>query len=125
MRAWLVDNPGAPEALHLGELDDPQPGAQEVLVDIRAVGVNRADVLQRKGAYPPPPGFDPRCPGLEYSGEIIAVGERVFDRAVGDRVMGLIGGAAYAERLAAHARDTLTIPAITTTPKRRPFRKRF
>jgi NADPH2:quinone reductase len=111
MRAWLVDNPGAPEALQLGELNDPEPGAHEVLVDIRAAGINRADILQRKGHYPPPPGFDPRCPGLEYAGEVIAVGERVFDRAAGDRVMGLIGGAAYAERLVTHARDTLTIPS--------------
>lgn len=110
MRAWLIDEPGEPEVLQLGELDDPTPGPQEVLVDVRAVGINRADVIQRKGGYPPPKGFDARCPGLEYAGEVIAVGDRVFTRKVGDRVMGLIGGAAYAERLVAHERDTISMP---------------
>lgn len=110
MRAWLVNEPGAPEALQLGKIEDPQPGPQDVLVDIRAIGINRADVIQRRGGYPPPKGFDPRCPGLEYAGEIVAVGDRVFGRRVGEPVMGLIGGAAYAERLVTHERDTLTIP---------------
>jgi len=110
MKAWLVEQSGAPEALHLGELDTPKPGPQEVLVDIRAVGINRADLLQRMGHYPPPAGFDPRCPGLEYAGEITAIGDRVSSRRVGERVMGLIGGAAYAEKLVTHERDTLTIP---------------
>lgn len=111
MRAWLVDNPGDAEALQLGDLKTPKPGPEEVLVDVRGVGINRADVLQRKGGYPPPPGFDPRCPGLEYAGEIVAVGKRVVSRAVGDSVMGLIGGGAYAEKVVVHERDTLTIPA--------------
>ncbi|MES1926716.1 NAD(P)H-quinone oxidoreductase [Salinisphaera sp. T31B1] len=110
MRAWLVEEPGKPEAMQLGELPDPQPGPNEVLVDIKAIGINRADVIQRKGGYPPPKGFDARCPGLEYAGEVIAVGDKVFTRAVGDPVMGLIGGAAYAERLVTHERDTLTVP---------------
>ena len=110
MRAWLVDNPGGPEALKLGELKTPKPGPGEVLVDVRGIGINQADVMQRKGGYPPPPGFDPRCPGLEYSGEIVAVGKRVVSRQVGDAVMGLIGGGAYAEKLVVHERDTLTIP---------------
>ena len=110
MRAWLVEEPGEPEAMKLGELPDPTPGPQEVLVDIKAIGINRADVIQRKGGYPPPKGFDPRCPGLEYAGEVVAVGERVISRKVGDSVMGLIGGAAYAEQLVTHERDTLTIP---------------
>ncbi|GAB3684581.1 NAD(P)H-quinone oxidoreductase [Salinisphaera aquimarina] len=110
MRAWLVEEPGKPEAMKLGELDTPTPGPHEVLVDIRAIGINRADVIQRMGGYPPPKGFDPRCPGLEYAGEVAAVGERVHTRKVGDAVMGLIGGAAYAEQLVTHERDTLTIP---------------
>lgn len=111
MRAWLVENPGNAEALQLGDLKTPKPGPHEVLVDVRAVGINRADVLQRRGGYPPPAGFDPRCPGLEYAGEIVAVGKQVVSRAVGDAVMGLIGGGAYAEKLVVHERDTLTIPA--------------
>ena len=111
MRAWLVEQPGDVEALQLGELDTPEPGPSEVKIDVRAIGVNQADVVQRKGYYPPPPGFDPRCPGLEYAGEIVAVGARVRERSVGDRVMGLIGGGAYAETLVVHERDTLDIPA--------------
>lgn len=111
MRAWLVEEPGAPEALELGTIEAPEPGPNEVLVDVRAIGINRADVSQRLGKYPPPHGFDPRRPGLEYAGEIVAVGERVTSRSVGENVMGLIGGGAYAEQVVVHERDTLTIPA--------------
>lgn len=111
MQAWLVHEPGAPEALTLEPIDAPEPGPDEVLVDVRAVGINRADVMQRKGFYPPPARFDPRRPGLEYAGEITAVGERVTARQVGEPVMGLIGGGAYAEQLVVHERDTLTVPA--------------
>jgi NADPH2:quinone reductase len=110
VRAWLVENPGEAEALNLGELKNPKPGPHEVLVDVRAIGINRADILQRKGSYPPPPGFDERCPGLEYAGEVSAIGNRVVGRSVGESVMGLIGGGAYAEKLVVHERDTLTIP---------------
>src|SRR5699024_4175492 len=67
-------------------------------------------VLQRRGYYPPPPGFDPRIPGLEYAGVLSAVGARVQNRAVGDAVMGLIGGGAYAEQVVTHERETLTVP---------------
>lgn len=111
MRAWLIENPGDAEALTLGELKTPKPGPHEVVVDVKGIGINQADILQRKGGYPPPSGFDPRCPGLEYSGEIAAVGKQVVSRAVGDPVMGLIGGGAYAEKVVVHERDTLTIPA--------------
>lgn len=111
MLAWVINEFGAAEQLKLETLDAPEPGPNEVLVDVRAAGLNQADVLQRKGKYPPPQQFDPRRPGLEYAGEVIAVGERVTERQVGDRVMGLIGGGAYAEHVVAHERDTLTIPA--------------
>lgn len=110
MRAWIVEQPGEPEALQLGAIETPQPGAEEVRVDVRAVGINRADVLQRRGGYPPPPGFDPRIPGLEYAGVVSAVGERVQSRDVGDAVMGLIGGGAYAEQVVVHERETLAVP---------------
>ena len=110
MRAWLVEEPGAPEALELKTIDDPKPGPDEILVDVRAVGINQADVLQRKGGYPPPNGFDVRRPGLEYAGEVAAVGDRVTARKVGERVMGLIGGGSYAEQLVVHEREALTIP---------------
>jgi NADPH2:quinone reductase len=110
MRAWLVEEPGAPEALELKNVDAPEPGPNEILVDVRAVGINQADVLQRKGGYPPPHGFDVRRPGLEYAGTITEVGTRVTSRQVGDRVMGLIGGGSYAEQLVVHENEALTIP---------------
>ncbi len=111
MRAWIVEQPGGASALQLGEIASPEPGPDEVRVDVRAIGINRADVIQRKGFYPPPPGFDPRIPGLEYAGVVAAVGSRVQSRAVGDAVMGLVGGGAYAETLLVHERDTPDVPA--------------
>src|SRR5690625_2340315 len=110
MRAWIVETPGAADALQLGDIAVPDPGPEEVRVELRAIGINRADVLQRRGYYPPPPGFDPRIPGLEYAGVVSAVGARVQNRAVGDAVMGLIGGGAYAEQVVTHERETLTVP---------------
>ncbi|MDN5938721.1 MAG: NAD(P)H-quinone oxidoreductase [Salinisphaera sp.] len=110
MRAWLVEQPGAADALELGDIPLPEPGPEEVRVALRAVGINRADVLQRRGLYPPPPGFDARIPGLEYAGVVAATGARVRGRVVGDPVMGLIGGGAYAEQIVAHERETLTVP---------------
>ncbi len=110
MRAWIVEQPGEASALQLGEIGSPEPGPDEVRVDVRAIGINRADVIQRKGFYPPPPGFDPRVPGLEYAGVVAAVGDRVQSRAVGDAVMGLVGGGAYAENVLVHERDTLDVP---------------
>lgn len=110
MRAWIVEQPGDAGALQLGDIASAEPGPEEVLVELRAIGINRADVLQRRGHYPPPPGVDPRIPGLEYAGVVSAVGPRVRTRAVGDRVMGLVGGGAYAEQVVVHERETLTVP---------------
>ncbi|ROO29104.1 NAD(P)H-quinone oxidoreductase [Salinisphaera japonica] len=111
MRAWLIDDAENSDTMSLEEIKTPRPGADEILVDVRAVGLNRADLMQRKGAYPPPPGFDPRRPGLEYAGEVAAVGKRVTLHKVGDPVMGLIGGGAYAEKIVVHERDTIRPPA--------------
>lgn len=110
MRAWIVKQPGDANALQLGDIAAPEPGPEEVCVQLHAVGINRADVLQRRGGYPPPPGFDPRIPGLEYAGVVSAAGARVHNRAVGDPVMGLIGGGAYSEQIVVHERETLTLP---------------
>lgn len=110
MRAWFIDETDAARPLVLEETEAPRPGIGEVLVDVQAVGVNRADLLQRKGAYPPPAGFDPRRPGLEYAGVVAAVGERVSLRKVSEPVMGLIGGGAYAEQIVVHERETITPP---------------
>ncbi|RJS93753.1 NAD(P)H-quinone oxidoreductase [Salinisphaera sp. Q1T1-3] len=111
MRAWLIDEAEHSDGMSLEEIKTPKPGPDEILVDVRAIGVNRADLLQRKGAYPPPAGFDPRRPGLEYAGEVASVGKRVTRHKVGDPVMGLIGGGAYAEKVVVHERDTMRPPA--------------
>lgn len=111
MRAWLIDNKDDSTKLVLEDIKAVKPGPDEVAVDVRAIGVNRADIMQRKGAYPPPAGFDPRRPGLEYAGEVTAVGKRVTTRRVGDAVMGLIGGGAYAEQIVVREHETIELPA--------------
>lgn len=110
MQHWRISRPGGPEVLSLAETQDPEPGPEEVLVRVQAVGVNRADLLQRRGLYPPPPGFDPAVPGLEYAGVVERAGVRTRLRRVGDRVMGLVGGSAYAELVVVHERETLSVP---------------
>ncbi|MCG8437056.1 MAG: zinc-binding dehydrogenase [Pseudomonadales bacterium] len=107
MRAWMIED----KQLQLSTLPDPSPGPEEVVVQVKAIGVNRADLLQVQGRYPAPPGTDSRIPGLEYAGVVIAVGERVQSRRVGDHVMGLVPGCAYAEQLVTHEREALTLPA--------------
>lgn len=92
------------------EVPDPAPGEDEVLIDIAATAVNRADVLQRQGAYPPPPGAPP-YPGLECSGRIAAVGSAATGWHVGDEVCALLPGGGYAERVTVAARTLLPIPA--------------
>src|SRR5690606_26800911 len=89
---------------------------EEVRIRVRAIGVNRADILQTQGLYPAPPGFDQRIPGLEYSGEVEAVGERVRGRKVGDAVMGLVPGCGYAEYVLCHERETLCLPDVDGVP---------
>src|SRR6185295_16344042 len=99
MKAVEIKSFGAPEVLVLGERPDPQPGAGEVLVRVTASGVNRPDVLQRKGAYAPPPGASD-LPGLEFAGEIVGGDAAAMAKAgfkVGDRVCALVAGGAYAQ----------------------------
>src|SRR2546423_3023294 len=93
MRAIVIKSPGAPEVLELGELPDPRPGPGELLVGVRAAGVTRADLLQRLGRSPPPPG-EPETLGLEIAGEVV---EPAGSFRRGDRVMALLGGGGYAE----------------------------
>jgi NADPH2:quinone reductase len=114
MKALIAARPGGPEVLTLATIDQPQPGAEEVRVRVRAAGVNRADLLQRRGLYPPPPGWDPRRIGLEYAGEVEAVGARCSLRRVGDRVMGLVAAGACAEFITVPERETLPIPPRQT-----------
>ena len=110
MKAIVISRPGGPEVLELRDVETPRPGPGEVRVRVRAAGVNRADLLQRMGAYPAPPDAPSDIPGLELAGEIDEVGPHVRDLAVGDRVFGLCGGGAYAEALVAHSRALARLP---------------
>jgi len=110
MRAIVITSPGGPEVLRMKQVAEPLPGHEEVGVRVRAVGVNRADLLQRRGLYPAPPGVPEDVPGLEFAGEVARCGERVQSLQVGDRVMGLIGGGAYAEQVVVHERLCMRVP---------------
>lgn len=115
MRAVVLETYGGPEALAIREVPDPTPGPDEVLVDVVATALNRADLLQAMGLYPDPfPTGDHEIPGMEFSGRVAAVGERVRDASVGDEVMGIVAGGAYAERLVTHARQVLPIPSTVS-----------
>ncbi len=89
---------------------DPTPGAAEVLVRVRAAGLNGADMAQRKGRYPAPPGSPQDIPGMEFAGEVVALGPEATRFSVGDRVMGIVGGGAQAELVTAHERVVMPVP---------------
>jgi putative PIG3 family NAD(P)H quinone oxidoreductase len=110
MRAVVIDHPGGPEVLTLREVPDLAPGPDEVVLATTAAGVNRADLMQRQGFYPPPPGAPP-YPGLECAGTVTAVGSAVTGWQPGDRVCALLAGGGYAEQVAAPAGQLLPLPA--------------
>lgn len=110
MRAILPPAPGAPPIPLLGTLPDPEPGPDEVLVAVRATALNRADLLQLHGLYPPPPGESP-IPGLECAGEILALGAEVSGWRIGQRVMALLAGGGHAETVAVPSGQLMDIPA--------------
>ena len=109
MYAVTVTEPGGPEVLEWSKVPDPRPGPGEVLIQVHASGVNRADLLQRSGRYPPPPGAPP-YPGLECSGVVVEVGPEVTGVAAGDPVCALLAGGGYAERVAVPAGQVLPVP---------------
>jgi putative PIG3 family NAD(P)H quinone oxidoreductase len=111
MKAIVMSAPGGPEVLQLQEAPQPEATPDELLVRVRAAGLNRADLLQRAGGYPQP-GVKPalEIPGMEFAGEVVRVGERVPGFAVGDRVMGLLPGACYAEFVTVHHRLAVKVP---------------
>jgi putative PIG3 family NAD(P)H quinone oxidoreductase len=109
MKAITIPTPGDADALVLAEVPSPEIAADEVLVQVAAAGVNRADLMQRQGFYPPPPGA-PAYPGLEVSGTVSALGTDVTDWAVGDQVCALLSGGGYAEQVAVPARQLLPVP---------------
>jgi len=110
MRAIAIPKPGGPEVLTLVERPTPEPSRGEVRVRVRATAVNRADLLQRMGAYPAPADSPPDIPGLEIAGEVEALGANVERLAIGDRVFGLVGGGGYAEQVVTHERALAKIP---------------
>ncbi|MCU0231493.1 MAG: NAD(P)H-quinone oxidoreductase [Acidobacteria bacterium] len=110
MKAIVITRPGPPETHELRDAPDPVPGPGEVLVRVRATAVNRADVLQRRGLYPAPPGSPSDIPGLEFSGEVLGGALDGSGLAPGDRVMGILGGGGYAERLTVPAGQCLPVP---------------
>jgi NADPH2:quinone reductase len=109
MTAIVIRAPGAPDVLVPEQRPVPQPGAGEVLVKVAAAGVNRPDVMQRQGLYPPPKGATD-IPGLEIAGEVVALGAGVTRWKVGDRVMALVVGGGYAEYCPAHESACLPVP---------------
>lgn len=110
MKAIRIVRPGEPDVLELAEVEDPSPGPGEVRVEVYGTALNRADLLQRRGAYPAPPGAPPDVPGLEFAGVVDDVGEGVDESSVGSWVMGLVGGGGYAERLVTAAAHTVPMP---------------
>src|SRR6516225_6120941 len=109
MRAVVITEPGGPEVLQWLEVPDPVPDPGEVVIEVAAGGVNRADLMQRQGFYPPPPGAPP-YPGLECSGLIRAVGADVTGWRPGDEVCALLSGGGYAEQVAVPAGQLMPIP---------------
>jgi putative PIG3 family NAD(P)H quinone oxidoreductase len=110
MKAILIENIGRNGRLCLGEIPEPVPDRREVLVRVRATGLNRADLLQCKGLYPPPPGFRPDLPGLEFAGSVLETGGEVLHLERGDRVMGILGGEGHAEQVAVHETNCMPVP---------------
>lgn len=111
MRAAIITRPGGPEVLEVRDVPRPVPAPDEVLVRVHASALNRADLLQRRGRYPAPPGAPADIGGLEFAGEVAGLGERARQWRVGDRVYGITGGGAHAEYLVAQERTLAAIPA--------------
>ncbi len=110
MLAATITRPGGPEVLELREAPIPEPAAGQILVRVRSFSLNRADLLQCRGHYPAPPGWPQDIPGLEYAGEVEKLGPDVEGVAVGNRVMGIVGGGAYAEYVTTPADHAVPIP---------------
>ncbi len=110
MRAVVLRAHGGPEVLGIEEIPAPQPGAEEILVRVRATSLNRADTLQRMGFYPNPFPDEYEVPGLEFAGVVIGAGDRVRQWRNGDEVMGIVSGGGYAEQLVVHERQAMAVP---------------
>ena len=111
MRAAVITEPGGPGVFRVQEVEDPVAGPDEVLVEVKASALNRADLLQRQGGYPAPPGVRSDVPGLEFAGVVIGAGDRENGIAPGDRIFGLLGGGGYADRVATHELMAIPMPS--------------
>jgi tumor protein p53-inducible protein 3 len=111
MKAILIDKPGDANVLRLGEVPDPVPGPADLLIKVHYTALNRADLMQREGSYPPPPGASPLL-GLECAGEVVGVGAEVKGWRPGDRAMALLSGGGYAELAAVDHGSAMHVPAV-------------
>ena len=111
MRAVVLREHGGPDVLQFEDVASPVIGEQDILVTVAATALNRADLLQRMGFYPNPFPSGPEIPGLEFAGTVAAIGDKVTVWAVGDHVMGITSGGAYAEQLAIHERQAMAVPS--------------
>jgi NADPH:quinone reductase-like Zn-dependent oxidoreductase len=110
MRAIVFTGAGGREVMRLEERPDPEPGSDEIVVAASYAALNPADIAQRAGRYPAPPGSPPDIPGLEVAGRVVACGTAVREWSVGDRVFGLVGGGGLADRVCVHARHVAEVP---------------
>jgi len=110
-KAVVIEGKGEVDVLQLGTLQVRDPGPCELLVEIKAAGLNRADTLQRRGFYPAPPGAPANVPGLEYAGVVVELGAGATAFAVGDRVMGIVSGGGMASHVVVHEREAIRVPA--------------
>jgi putative PIG3 family NAD(P)H quinone oxidoreductase len=110
MKAVIITRSGGPEVLEIQERPKPEAGLGQIRVRVRASSLNRADLMQREGNYPVPPGVSAEISGMEYAGEVDALGQQATLWNVGDRVMGIIGGAGHAEYLCVHEREAIPVP---------------
>jgi NADPH:quinone reductase len=116
MKAVVINRFGGPEVLEIEEVPKPQPGPEEILVHVRSTALNRADLLQRQGRYAAPPGVAQNIPGLEFAGEVAALGTNAHRWHIGDRVMGIIGGGAHAEFVTTHEDAVCDVPPSLEWP---------
>ena len=110
MKAVIITRPGGPDVLEIQERPKPEPGLGQIRVRVRASALNRADLMQREGNYPVPPGVTAEISGMEYAGEVDALGPSATLWKTGDRVMGIIGGGSHAEYLIVHEREAMPVP---------------
>lgn len=109
MRAIILNQFGGPEVLNISEIEKPIPSEEQLLVEIKATALNRADLLQRRGKYPPPEG-ESNIPGIEIAGIVVKIGTKVTDFKVGDRIFGLVGSGGYAEYCLIDQKVALPVP---------------